>query len=127
MSWISNGGEFVTAPKRYMSLTLTGSTNTTVLGAGNDVFGKVVVTVTGTVTSGNTIAVITPPIPLPDTACVWVSPGNKASALTSGVSTITNSYFANVNTNGAIVIGIVGDTAGGSTASSLVLNYFVAQ
>ena len=128
MAWISNGGEFVVAPQRYISLTVGSSTNTaTSTALGNDVFGQVSVTVTGTVASGAALVTVTPPIPLPETALVWVSPANSKTALTSGVSTVTNAYFASVNETGAIVIGSVGDTAGPSTASTLTINYFVAQ
>ena len=128
MPWISNGGEFVVAPKRYQTLTVGSSTNTATSSAkGNDVFGQVSVTVTGTVASGAALVTVTPPIPLPETALVWVSPANSKTALTSGVSTVTNAYFASVSETGAIVIGSVGDTAGPSTASTVVINYFVAQ
>ncbi len=127
-AWISNGGEFVVAPTRYMPLTVGSSTNTaTSTALGNDVFGQVSVTVTGTVVSGAALVTVTPPIPLPESALVWVSPANSKTALTSGVSTVTNAYFASVNEVGVIVIGSVGDTAGPSTASTVVINYFVAQ
>lgn len=116
------------APKRYQTLTVGSSTNTATSSAkGNDVFGQVSVTVTGTVASGAALVTVTPPIPLPESALVWVSPANSATAKTSGVSTVTNAYFASVSETGAIVIGSVGDTGGPSTASTVVINYFVAQ
>jgi hypothetical protein len=129
MAWVSNGGEFVVAPKRFMPLTTLSSTNTTSTVIGNDVFGQVLLVVTGTIASGAIVASVVPPIPLPPAAYVYVSPAESKAAtggnsMTNGT---TNAWFASVSTAGNIAIGSVGGTAGLSTASSLTINYFVAQ
>ncbi len=123
MAWISNGGEFVVAPKRYQTMvTTTSVTNVVTTVTGNDVFGQVKLVISGTVTQG-IVATINPPIPLPESALVWVSPADSLSAMGGTVSYI--GWYGSVNEVGAIAIG-TGVTIS-SVLSTANVNYFVAQ
>jgi hypothetical protein len=123
MAWISNGGEFVVAPKRYQSMaTTTSVTNVVTTVTGNDVFGQVKLVVTGTVTQG-IVATINPPIPLPESALVWVSPADSPTQLGGIASTI--GWYGSINEVGAIAIGTAMTIS--SALSTANVNYFVAQ
>lgn len=124
MAWISNGGEFVVAPKRYMTLTTSSSTGITSVALGNDVFGQVTLTVTAAPSAG-VVATVIPPVPLPETALVWITPATSLTGPGGLATGSTVGWYASVSEVGNIQIGTSGAIS--SVLSSAVINYFVAQ
>lgn len=124
MAWISNGGENVVAPKRYMKLSTISTTNIASVAVGNDVFGQVKLTISGTTTAG-IIASVVPPIPLPAAAYVYLTPADSLTGPGGLATGSTVGWYASVSTAGNVAIGISGAIS--SVLSSATINYFVAQ
>lgn len=123
MAWISDAGASPKFSQRYQSLaTTTAVSHVTVTAVGNDVFGKVTMVITGTVAQG-VVATIVPPVALPTTAVVQVTPQDSQSAAGGTASAI--GWFASVNASGNIAIGTAATIS--SALSTATVAYFVGQ
>lgn len=123
MAWISAQGASPKFSSLYQNLaTTTAVSHVTVTAVGNDVFGKVTMVVTGTVAQG-IVATIVPPVPLPTTALVYVSPLDSPTQLGGIASTI--GWYASVNGSGNIAIGTAMTIS--SALSTANVAYFAAQ
>lgn len=85
-------------------------------------FGKVTLVISGTVAAG-AVAIVAPPVALPTTALVQVTPQNSQSVLGGGAAAV--GWFGSVNASGNIVIGT--GVALSSALATATVAYFVGQ
>lgn len=123
MSWISQGGNMPVFSAEYAPLATSASAaNVANTAVGNDVFGKVTLVISGTVAAG-AVAIVAPPVPLPTTALVQVTPQNSQTVLGGGAAAV--GWFGSINASGNIVIGT--GVALSSALATATVAYFVGQ